>query len=157
MTKDMKFYTEKLEDYTKQRDEVFVKIMTLNPLEDAKELSELYSDVAYLHFKVKQMTDLIHNFRHLFKLEQDAKISEVRKKLENTEDGYYVEYYEDIVELMDERAMDRGRLFDLVDDVDFNVIHDVPVIVYENPMSSLFNVVYITEDMTTEDILNELE
>ena len=70
MTKDMKFYTDRLEKYTKERDEVLVKIMTLNPLDDAKELSELYSDVAYLHYKVKQTEKLIHNFRHLFKLEE---------------------------------------------------------------------------------------
>ena len=71
MTKDMEFYTDKLEWYTKQRDDVLVKIMKLNPLEDAKEISELYSDVAYLHYKVKQMEDLIHNFRHLFKLQRE--------------------------------------------------------------------------------------
>ena len=85
------------------------------------------------------------------------KINEIRKKLENTEQGYYVEYYKDIVELMNERDMSRGVLFDLVDDVDFDVVHDVPVIVYENTESSLFNVVYIVEDMTIEDILNELQ
>ena len=68
MTKDMTYYTKKLEQYTKERDEVLVEIMKLNPLEDAKKISDLYSDVAYLHYKVEQMERLIHNFRHLFKL-----------------------------------------------------------------------------------------
>ena len=56
MTKDMTYYTEQLEQYTKKRDEVILKIMTLNPLENAYEISDLYSEVGYLHFKVKEMT-----------------------------------------------------------------------------------------------------
>ena len=105
------------------------------------------------------VTDLVDEMMEEYseKQEKEMEINEIRKKLENTEQGYYVEEYKDIVELMDERDMSRGILFDLVDDVDFDVIHDVPVIVYENTESSLFNVVYITEDMTIEDILNELK
>jgi len=91
------------------------------------------------------------------KVELEMKINEIRKELENTERSYYIEYYANIEEALEERDMSREELNDRVDAVGFEIVEDVPVIIYENPESSLFNVAFITEDMTTEDILNELE
>lgn len=91
------------------------------------------------------------------KVESEMKIKEVRKQLENTEEGYYIEEYKNIDELLEDKEITRDDLLDRVDAVGFEIIEDVPVVIYENPSSSLFNVAFVTEDMTVEDILNELE
>ena len=91
------------------------------------------------------------------KVEYEMKIKEVRKQLEDQEKGYYIEDYENIAEMLDERGWDKAELLDRVDEVGFEIKEDVPVVTYDNPNTDLFNVAFVTEDMTTEDILNELE
>lgn len=91
------------------------------------------------------------------KVESEMKIKEVRKQLENAEEGYYIEEYKNVDDMLEDKEMTRDDLLDRVDAVGFEIIEDVPVVIYENPNSSLFNVAFVTKDMTTEDILNELE
>lgn len=82
-------------------------------------------------------------------------INEVRKELETG--IYYVEDYTNFNELLEERGMTLNEYNEKITEVNHEIIEDVPVIVYENPESTLFNVAYVTESDTAESIIDQLK
>lgn len=82
-------------------------------------------------------------------------IDEVRKELEIG--SYYVEDYTNFNELLEERGMTLNEYNEKITEVNHEIIEDVPMIVYENPESSLFNVAYVTKNDTVESIINQLK
>ena len=110
-------------------------------------------------YSIEKMTiELALKLQNLYnKLEKNNMniINEVRKELETG--SYYVEDYANFNELLEERGMTLNEYNEKITEVNHEIIEDAPVIVYENPESTLFNVAYVTERDTVESIINQLK
>ena len=92
-------------------------------------------------------------------MEKMNKIEKIRAALQNTEEGYYIEEYKNLQELI-EHFKENDEDFDVEDLKDKSTLkepkikYDVALVTYDNPNTDLFEWAYLDEDV--EDIINQL-